>query len=119
MRGGQSPRRCRLFIAIGLKMTAKHNPKASLKVAIQMDPLDRLSKPADSTLYLAQAAARRGYELFHYEPQHLCMEIGKRGLSITARGHALEFAGREQQSARYGKEQTRDLAAFDIILMRQ
>jgi len=100
-------------------MTPKPNRKGRLKVAIQMDPLERLFKPADSTLYLAQAAAKRGYELFHYEPQHLRMEVGKRGLDITARGRALEFPGPEQQSVRYGAPKTHNLENFDIILMRQ
>ena len=90
-----------------------------LRVAIQMDPLERLNKAADSTLYVARAAARRGYELFHYEPQHLRMETDARGPRITAAGHALKFKGAEQDSVYLGPAQTRDLAAMDVIFMRQ
>ena len=100
-------------------MLAKLPRKARLKVAIQMDALEKLNKPADTTLYIAQAAARRSYELFHYEPQHLHFETVKGKCVITARGHALKFKSGEQASAYLGAEKTRNLADFDIILMRQ
>ncbi len=90
-----------------------------LRIAIQMDPLERLNKPVDSTLYLALEASRRGCELFHYEPQHLRMESGKKNLSITARGHALKFKNAAQDSVYYGDEKVCNLADFDVILMRQ
>ena len=90
-----------------------------LRIAIQMDPLEKLSRPFDSTLYLARAAARRGHSLFHYEPRHLRMEIAGGKPRITARGHAMKFKSAAQESVFLGAEQTRDLTGFDIILMRQ
>src|SRR5580704_17091734 len=90
-----------------------------LRIAIQMDPLERLNKASDSTLYVARAAAKRGYELFHYTPGHLRMETTARGCRITAAGHALKFKNEKQESAYLGAGQIRDLADFDIILMRQ
>jgi len=88
-------------------------------VALQMDPLEKLYKPLDSTLYLAHAAARRGYELFHYEPRHLRMEIIQGKRRITAQGHALGFKSDAQDSVYLGAGRIADLAAFDVILMRQ
>jgi glutathione synthase len=90
-----------------------------MKVAFQMNALAGLS-PLDSTLYLAEVIATRGYELFHYEPQRLCMTID-RGLRITATGHPLYLNAGAAGDKRWelGEEQTRDLATFDVLLMRQ
>jgi glutathione synthase len=90
-----------------------------LRIAIQMDPLERLFKPVDSTLYIARAAARRGYELFHYEAAALRMHIGGKRTRVTAAGHTLKFKSADQASAYLGKAETRDLTDFDILLMRQ
>ncbi len=86
-----------------------------LRVAIQMDPLERLHQETDSTLYLARAALMRGYELFHYLPGALRMEVGRR-VSVTTRGHTLKF---RNGAWTLGKESLRNLADFDVILMRQ
>jgi glutathione synthase len=90
-----------------------------LRVAIQMDLLEKLNKASDSTLYVAQAAAKRGYELFHYTPAHLRMETGPRGCRVTAAGHVLTFKNEKQDSACLGAAQIRDLTDFDVIFMRQ
>lgn len=42
-----------------------------LKVAFQMDPLPSLNYAADTTVALIFEAARRGYELYFYEPHQL------------------------------------------------
>jgi glutathione synthase len=83
-----------------------------------MDSLEQLYKSVDSTLYLAQAAARRGYQLFHYTPKHLRLETG-RALRVTAAGHELKFKSAAQDSVFLGNASIRDLSSFDIILMRQ
>ena len=41
----------------------------TLKVAIQMDPIDTIDINTDSTFVLALEAQSRGYELYHYLPQ--------------------------------------------------
>ncbi|MGE3623049.1 MAG: glutathione synthase [Bdellovibrionales bacterium] len=87
-------------------------------VAIQMDALEKLSKAYDSTLCLAHAAARRGYDVFHYQPAHLRLEIQAGKTKITAAGHELKFkAG--QETAYLGAASIRDLGTADVILMRQ
>jgi glutathione synthase len=90
-----------------------------MRIAIQMDPLEKLFKPLDSTLYLARAAAKRGYELFHYEPGHLRMESVGRRQRITASGHGLKFKSAAQESVYMDSARVCDLADFDVILMRQ
>jgi len=40
----------------------------SLKVAIQMDPIDVIDIDADSTFRIALEAQERGHQLFYYTP---------------------------------------------------
>lgn len=87
-----------------------------IRVAVQMDPLASLRPKTDSTLYLLAAAKRRGFEIFHYRPQNLSMDIGKKGARITARGNALLH---KNGAWAYGVESVKRLEDFDIILMRQ
>ena len=43
----------------------------TLKVAIQMDPLESIDVEADSTFLLGLEAQARGYQLYHYLPENL------------------------------------------------
>jgi glutathione synthase len=88
----------------------------SLQIAFQMDALARLNAKSDSTLYIARAAAIRGYELFHYEPQHMRLDIDGGATHVSASGHALLLKNNEWV---LGEKQTFDLTDFDFILMRQ
>ncbi|HEU0118581.1 MAG TPA: glutathione synthase, partial [Alphaproteobacteria bacterium] len=89
-----------------------------MKIAFQMDPLERLNKKGDSTLSLARAAAGRGYELFHYEPGHLQMVMGPHAPKISAAGHTL-LLDKATDDWKLGEQSRRDLSGFDVILMRQ
>lgn len=40
----------------------------ALSVAVQMDPIDRISIAADSTFRLMEDAQARGHRLFYYTP---------------------------------------------------
>lgn len=91
----------------------------SLRIAFQMDALVRLNKRTDSTLYVARAAAQRGYSLFHYEPRHLRMDIVEGTCKVSAKGHVLEFNETADDPWSLGEEQILDLFSFDVILMRQ
>ena len=87
----------------------------SLAVAFQMDPLDRINPAADSTYMLALEAVKRKHALFHYVPQDLSLTQGR----VTAR--ARSFTARRYPSKPFetGKEEVIDLAALDVVLMRQ
>ncbi|MBX7199492.1 MAG: glutathione synthase [Rhodospirillaceae bacterium] len=87
----------------------------TLKVAIQMDPIESININADSTFVLALEAQKRGYELFHYLPRKLSLNEGK----VTARGRALKVRRELGKHYELGEEQVVDLAGMDVVLMRQ
>ena len=87
----------------------------TLKVAIQMDPIESININADSTFVLALEAQKRGYELFHYLPRKLSLKEGK----VTARGRALKVRRELGKHYDLGEEQVLDLAGMDVVLMRQ
>jgi glutathione synthase len=87
----------------------------TLKVAIQMDPIESININADSTFVLALEAQKRGYELFHYLPRKLSLNEGR----VTARGRALKVRRELGKHYDLGEEQVVDLAEMDVVLMRQ
>ena len=40
--------------------------KKHFKIAIQMDPLEKINPNEDSTFVIAKEAQDRGYKIFHY-----------------------------------------------------
>ena len=48
----------------------------TLKVAVQMDPIESINIDADSTFALMLEAQRRGHTLWHYEVRHLALREG-------------------------------------------
>jgi glutathione synthase len=87
----------------------------SLAVAIQMDPIEGIDINADSTFLLALEAQRRGFGLFHYLPQHLSL----RGDRAIAKARPLQVRAERGNHFSFGAIETIDLAAMDIVLMRQ
>jgi glutathione synthase len=87
----------------------------SLAVAIQMDPIERVDIDADSTFALALEGQRRGHALFHYLPQHLSLRGGR----VTARVRPLSVRRVKGDHAQLGEAAVMDLAAMDVVLMRQ
>src|SRR4051812_10160616 len=51
---------------LGIRMT--------LRVAVQMDPLETININGDSTFHLMLAAQARGHELWHYDVRTLALE---------------------------------------------
>jgi glutathione synthase len=87
----------------------------ALAVAIQMDPIETINIDADSTFVLALEAQARGHGLFHYLPQHLSLRDGR----LRARGRRLEVRREHGRHHGFGAWEVLDLAAMDVILMRQ
>ena len=59
-----------------------------LKVAVQMDPVERINIETDTTFLLMMEAQSRGHSLWVYGPERLAMEDGRvfaRGRSLTLR----------------------------------
>jgi glutathione synthase len=87
----------------------------NLKVALQMDPLDRINIDADSTFALALEARARGYSLWHYLPQALALDGG----TLTASAHPVTVKRKAGEHFALGPATTLDLAKVDVVLMRQ
>jgi len=53
----------------------------ALKVAFQMDPIERIDIRGDSTFALLLEAQWRGHDVFYYTPNNLSLRDGEKGLS--------------------------------------
>jgi glutathione synthase len=87
----------------------------SLKVAVQMDPIDRINIRGDSTFALLLEAQQRGHKLSYYTPDRLAMLDGKvfaAVQSLTVKDVAGEYFS-------LGESRRTALADFDVILLRQ
>jgi glutathione synthase len=87
----------------------------SLAVAIQMDPVATININADSTFALALEAKRRGHGLYHYLPQDLSLRHGR----VVARVRPYAPSRGSDAPGILGGFEAMDLAAMDVILMRQ
>ena len=87
----------------------------SLAVAIQMDPIESVDIAADSTFAMALEAQARGHGLYHYLPQHLSFRNGR----VYAHARPLTVRPTRGDHFALGDAQTLDLAAVDVVLMRQ
>ena len=86
-----------------------------LKVAIQMDPVAGIDIAGDSTFALALAAQARGHALHHYLPAALSLRHGR----VVAQARTLTVRDSAGDHATLGPPETLDLAAMDVVLMRQ
>ncbi|MGV8997584.1 MAG: glutathione synthase [Parvibaculaceae bacterium] len=87
----------------------------SLKVALQMDPVQTININGDSTFALGLEAQRRGHSLFYYEPKHLSMRDGR----VYARGQSVEFRREAGNHFTLGEVEVVNLADLDVVLLRQ
>ena len=87
----------------------------SLKVAIQMDPIDHVNIDADSTFRIAEEAQARGHSLFYYTPDHLSYREGK----VCARGWPLTVRREKGNHFTLGEQTDVDLQDFDVVWLRQ
>src|SRR5262245_41095507 len=86
-----------------------------LRVACQMDPIDRIDVRGDSTFALLLEAQRRGHELFYYLPVDLALA----GDKLMARGASLAVEDRPSDHFRLERRRTESLADWDVVLLRQ
>jgi glutathione synthase len=87
----------------------------SLKVAVQMDPIEGINIEGDTTFLMMETAQARGHSLFVYTTDTLAMEEGR----VFARGRNVTVQRRIGDHAELGDYKRVDLAAFDVILLRQ
>jgi len=86
-----------------------------MKVAIQMDPIERIDIRGDSTFALSLEAQARGHALFYYGPRDLTFRDGK----VTARMRPLEVRDVAGDHFTAGEASVQDLTTMDVVLMRQ
>ncbi|TMM49888.1 glutathione synthase [Qipengyuania marisflavi] len=93
----------------------------SLRVAVQMDPLESINIAGDSSFALMLAAQARGHSVWHYDVKTLAWEgDGSASGKITA--HAAPVTVQRVAGGHFtaGERRRVDLAAdIDVILMRQ
>ena len=88
----------------------------TLRVAVQMDPLDKINIAGDSTFALMLAAQERGHRLFHYAAGDLSYRDGR----LTAPAHPVTVQRVAGDHYRFEDVRTIDLADdVDVVLMRQ
>jgi glutathione synthase len=88
----------------------------SLRVAVQMDPMERINIAGDSTFAIMLGAQLRGHRLFHYLAPDLSYSDGR----VTARARSVEVRHRDGDHFEYGDWLSIDLQTdVDVVLMRQ
>ena len=87
----------------------------ALKVAIQMDPIEKIDIAGDSTFALALEAQARGHALLYYGPRDLTFRDG----AVTARAKPLSVRAKKGDHFTLGEESVVDLSKQDVVLMRQ
>ncbi len=87
----------------------------TLNVAVQMDPIERISIAADSTFRIMEEAQARGHRLFYYTPDRLALDEGR----VVARGWPVEVRRVKGDHFILGPEQEIDLADWDVVWLRQ
>ncbi len=88
----------------------------TLKVAVQMDPIDRINIAGDSTFALLLEAQARGHEIFYYTPERLSLS----GTSVVADVEPLAVRDVAGDHFTLGERRRADLGAeMDVVLLRQ
>jgi glutathione synthase len=87
----------------------------SLKIAVQMDPIQRINIKGDSTFALLLEAQKRGHALSYYTPDRLALLNGRLFSTVEP------LTVRDEPGNHFGLgEPSRvELSSFDVILLRQ
>jgi glutathione synthase len=88
----------------------------SLRIAVQMDPLESINISGDSTFAIMLGAQQRGYKLFHYLAEDLTWQDGR----LYAGAHEVTVQPVAGDHFRKGNFAILDLGKdVDVVLMRQ
>ncbi|MDR2857392.1 MAG: glutathione synthase [Novosphingobium sp.] len=93
----------------------------TLRIAVQMDPLETINIAGDSSFHLMLAAQARGFRLWHYDVKTLALDTaGGAGERITCRAAPVTVQRVAGDHFRRGDPVLLDLGRdIDIVLMRQ
>jgi glutathione synthase len=86
-----------------------------LKVAVQMDPIERINVRGDSTFALLLEAQRRGHALAYYTPDRLALAGGR----VFAALQELKVRDEVGNHFALGEARRTELAELDVVLLRQ
>ena len=86
-----------------------------LRVAVQMDPIDRIDIVGDSTFALLLEAQQRGHDIFYYTPADLSLH----GDRLLARGQSLKVEDKHGAHFELTAPRVENLADLDVVLLRQ
>ncbi len=86
-----------------------------LKVAVQMDPIERVAIAGDTTFALMLEAAVRGHSLHYYRPEDLSL----RGGEVVAHAAPLQVRDELGDHFSLGEAKAVNLATMDVVLLRQ
>jgi len=87
----------------------------ALKVAFQMDPIERIDIRGDSSFALLLEAQWRGHDVFYYTPPNLSLRDGK----LMAEGHSLTVEDKPGNHYRLAHPRSVNLAEYDVVQLRQ
>ncbi|MGE3248458.1 MAG: glutathione synthase [Beijerinckiaceae bacterium] len=87
----------------------------ALRVAVQMDPIERINIAGDSTFALMLAAQARGHELHYYRPEQLSLAGGK----VVAPLSPIEVRDTKDDHFTLGAAKRTDMREMDVVLLRQ
>ena len=87
----------------------------SLKIAIQMDPIENIDINGDSTFRIMEEAQKRGHELFYYMPSGLSYQNG----NVMANGNPLTVERTIGNHYKLGDKKSVNLIDIDVIWLRQ
>jgi glutathione synthase len=87
-----------------------------LRVAVQMDPIERIKIAGDSTFAIMLKAQELGHELFYYSPEDLSWAEGR----LWTMGHPVTVQRVAGDHYKLGEHRLLDLGRdVDVVLMRQ
>lgn len=89
-----------------------------MRIAIVLDPLERLSAYKDSTVAMMAQAQARGHEVYTCEQSELWYEGGTT-MSRTRRIQIIDASGESQEWYRLEAESVQRLSSYDAVLMRK
>jgi glutathione synthase len=85
------------------------------KIAVQMDPIDRINIAGDSTFALLLEAQKRGFEIFYFTPDRLSLL----GPDVLATGQTLAVRDVAGDHYDLGPPRQFNLRELDVVLLRQ
>ncbi len=87
----------------------------ALRIAVQMDPVERIDIRGDSTFAILLEAQKRGHDIFYYTPPNLALH----GDRLIARGATLKVQDKAGDHYKLSRPRSEDLSKRDVVLLRQ